>query len=108
MYRPFSYSKHQNVDTPGYYHRGYEGYKLPSYAMTAHKNPYPPDPKKWPEDIECVMPSSDPQKGAIYISNVEAAENILTLNSTVNDILRAQHQGSDDMRSRVRAKYPKG
>ena len=30
-------------------------------------------PKKYPEDIECVFKSSDPKKGAIYVSNVEAA-----------------------------------
>lgn len=39
------------------------------------------NPKKYPEDIECVYPSSDPKKGAIYVSNVEAAENPATLKS---------------------------
>lgn len=29
--------------------------------------------KKYPEDIQCVHPSSDPTKGSIYVSNVEAA-----------------------------------
>ena len=38
-------------------------------------------PKKYPEDIQCVHPSSHPKKGAIYVSNVEAAENPNTLKS---------------------------
>ena len=38
-------------------------------------------PKKWPEDIECIIKASDPSCGSLYISNVEAAENINTLKS---------------------------
>lgn len=38
--------------------------------------------QKWAEDIECVQTGSTASKGSIYISNVEAAENPITLNST--------------------------
>ena len=30
-------------------------------------------PKKFPEDIECVIKSNNPEKGSVYISNIEAA-----------------------------------
>jgi protein-tyrosine phosphatase len=38
-------------------------------------------PKKFPEDIECIIKSKDPDAGSLYISNVEAAENPMTLKS---------------------------
>lgn len=51
---------------------------------------YKPQPSKvYPEDIECVVVSSDPSKGAIYISNVEAAENPKTLKSS--SIITTEH-----------------
>ena len=37
--------------------------------------------KKFPEDIECVIRSDDKSRGSLYISNIEAAENINTLKS---------------------------
>jgi hypothetical protein len=53
------------------------GYSLPkSNAM----------PEKWPEDIQCVHPSKNPNKGSIYVSNVEAASNHETLSSIYNEI----------------------
>ena len=44
-------------------------------------------PKKWPEDIECIIKASDPSCGSLYISNVEAAENVNTLKST-NQVIK--------------------
>jgi hypothetical protein len=38
--------------------------------------------KKWPEDIECIIKSNNPDKGSLYLSNVEAAENPATVRST--------------------------
>jgi hypothetical protein len=49
---------------------GRVGYSLPKASAM---------PEKWPEDIQCVYPSKHPQKGSIYVSNVEAASNHLTL-----------------------------
>lgn len=37
---------------------------------------------KFPEDIECIIRSPDTLKGSLFISNIEAAENINTLQST--------------------------
>lgn len=37
---------------------------------------------KFPEDIECIISSPQPDRGSLYISNIEAAENINTLKST--------------------------
>lgn len=39
-------------------------------------------PKKFPEDIECIIRAKDPTCGSLYISNIEAAENPATLQST--------------------------
>ena len=58
------------------------GYAYNDYKMAYHQPLVHGMPKKYPEDIQCVFPSSDPHKGAIYVSNVEAAENINTLRST--------------------------
>lgn len=38
-------------------------------------------PKTFPEDIECIIKSNDPEMGSLYISNVEAASNPNTLKS---------------------------
>ena len=40
-------------------------------------------PKSFPQDIECIIKSSDPEKGSLYISNIEAAENPATLRSNL-------------------------
>lgn len=40
-----------------------------------------PENHKYPEDIECVLVSECPDKGSIFISNVEAAQNVNTLRS---------------------------
>jgi hypothetical protein len=54
----------------------YTGYSLPkTYGLL----------EKYPEDIQCVYPSSDPERGAIYVSNVEAASNFKTLSSNQNN-----------------------
>ena len=52
---------------------GYYGAYTQPYAQSSLQ------PQKYPEDIECVFPSNNPNKGAIYVSNVEAAENHKTL-----------------------------
>jgi hypothetical protein len=38
-------------------------------------------PKTFPEDIDCVIRGKTASQGSIYISNIEAAENIETLKS---------------------------
>lgn len=40
-------------------------------------------PQKFPEDIQCIIHSPDPAKGSLYISNIEAAENLSTLKSNL-------------------------
>lgn len=52
-----------------------------SYSMP---KPYyqAPQPKTYPEDIECIIRSKNPDAGSLYISNVEAASNPKTLKST--------------------------
>lgn len=37
---------------------------------------------KFPEDIECIIHSPHPDRGSLFISNIEAAENLATLRST--------------------------
>lgn len=37
--------------------------------------------EKFPEDIECIIKSPCPENGSLYISNIEAAENLSTLKS---------------------------
>lgn len=39
-------------------------------------------PQKFPEDIQCIIQSPHPTRGSLYISNIEAAENLTTLKST--------------------------
>lgn len=51
-------------------------YSQPKYGLLLSE-------KKFPEDIECIMKSSDSEKGSLYISNVEAASNPLTLRSNL-------------------------
>jgi hypothetical protein len=36
-------------------------------------------PKTFPEDIECIVTAPTPDRGSLYISNVEAASNPSTL-----------------------------
>jgi hypothetical protein len=41
------------------------------YSAPKYLNNYPaPTQKKWAEDIECIIKSSDPEKGSLYLSNV--------------------------------------
>jgi len=48
-------------------HRG--AYSSPKYLSN-----YPSQGiKKWAEDIECIIKSTNPEKGSLYLSNVEAA-----------------------------------
>ena len=39
-------------------------------------------PQKFPEDIECIIKGKSSSQGSLYISNIEAAENLNTLKST--------------------------
>lgn len=55
----------------------YSNYRYTAYSMPKQHGLL----EKYPEDIQCVYPSGDPTKGSIYVSNVEAASNIKTLNS---------------------------
>lgn len=48
-------------------------------------NRYAPMQRKYPEDIECIIKSTHPSKGSLYISNVEAAENPQTLKSILQN-----------------------
>jgi hypothetical protein len=43
-------------------------------------------PKTFPEDIECIISAPMPDRGSLYISNVEAASNPNTLKSTYGPI----------------------
>ena len=58
-----------------------QSYVNPRYTYSLQK--IPPVPQKYPEDIQCVLISQDRSKGSIFISNVEAAENVSTLDSTM-------------------------
>jgi hypothetical protein len=59
-----------------------------SRAQTAHSLPRHNCPatlvRRFPEDIECVHRSNSLDRGSIFISNVEAAQNPNTLRSTPN------------------------
>jgi hypothetical protein len=41
-------------------------------------------PQKFPEDIECIIKGKSSTQGSLYISNIEAAENLKTLKSTLS------------------------
>lgn len=56
--------------------RGYSSFSMPKPYASLNM------PKKFPEDIECIIQSRNLSSGSLYISNIEAAENINTLKST--------------------------
>ena len=64
-----------------------------SLSMPKH-NYYAPLSKRFPEDIECIIQSPHRDRGSLYISNIEAAENPNTLQSTRPITFRILHQGS--------------
>jgi len=53
-------------------------YSAPKYLTTYYNynKPTAPVPAKYPEDIECIIKSAQSDKGNLYLSNVEAAENV--------------------------------
>jgi hypothetical protein len=62
-------------------------YKLPNGKMV------------YPEDVECVHEPIN-GKGGIYVGNLEAAENLQTLKSTLFYLSRTRHQGYSHSRKR--------
>ncbi len=56
-------------------YRGHYSYSMPKAY------PAPEVSKKFPEDIECIIKSKDPTSGSLYISNIEAAQNLDTIKS---------------------------
>lgn len=50
--------------TPSKMYRNYNSFSTPKPYLN------PETPKKFPEDIECIIKSSNPDAGSLYISNI--------------------------------------